>query len=175
MPERFLLHTCCAPCLLYPLKKLESDYLLTLFFYNPNIQPEEEYERRRKEVERVATIYQIPLLLGDYEVEFWLKSVSGLEGEKEGGKRCEVCFSLRLEKTALVAKEKNFPIFGTTLTSGRQKNAKLINQIGREIAQREGLEFFVADFKEGFHFSLVNSKRLSLYRQKYCGCLYSKR
>ncbi len=126
-------------------------------------------------MKKVAEYYQVPLIVGHYEKDKWLEMVKGLEEEKEGGKRCEVCFNLRLKETVHLAKEKGFLIFGTTLTSGRQKNPELINRLGREIAEKEGLDFLVADFKEGFQLGLTISKKLALYRQKYCGCIYSQK
>ncbi|MEO0098102.1 MAG: epoxyqueuosine reductase QueH [candidate division WOR-3 bacterium] len=175
MRNKILLHTCCGPCVIYPIEKLKESYSLTLFFYNPNIHPEEEYEKRLKEAKKVADYYRVPLILAPYEREKWLEMVKGWEEEKEGGKRCEVCFTLRLRETARFAKKEGFLIFGTTLTSGRQKNAELINRLGREIAAKEGLDFLIADFKEGFQVGLTISKKLSLYRQKYCGCIYSQK
>lgn len=126
-------------------------------------------------MKKVTEYYQVSLISGPYEKDKWLEIVKGLEGEEEGGKRCEVCFTLRLKETARLAKEKGFLIFGTTLTSGRQKNAELINRLGKEVAEEEGLDFLVADFKEGFQVGLNIAKKLSLYRQKYCGCIYSQK
>ncbi len=171
---RLLLHICCAPCGVYPLQRLR-EYKPTLFFYNPNIHPLEEYEKRLSEVIKISCHYKTPLIIGSYDKDKWFLAVKGLEKEKEGGKRCEVCFSLRLTATANKAIEKGFTRFGTTLAISPHKNSNLIKRLGMEIAERFGLEFLSEDFREGFKEGIAISKELSLYRQRYCGCIYSQR
>ncbi len=171
---RPFLHICCGPCGIYPIQKLKASQPI-LFFYNPNIYPEEEYEKRLNSVSKISTLFKVPLIVGRYDKEEWFKSVFGLEGEKEGGKRCEVCFSFRLTETAKKAKDAGFTLFGTTLMISPHKNSGLIKRLGREIAERFGLEFFSEDFREGFKEGQVLASELSLYRQRYCGCIYSQR
>lgn len=202
---RLLLHICCANCGIVPIELLREQFNLTLFWYNPNIYPEEEYERRLKDVKELATIYKVPLSVEtrlqqiDRETKLWFKLVKGLEKEpasgpssgallsteqslghtaqREGGKRCQVCFQMRLEKTAQFAKSQNFDYLATTLTMGPQKKAEKINALGKKIADKYGIDFYSADFKKenGFQKSIELSKKYNFYRQNYCGCIYSKR
>ncbi|MBI5166945.1 MAG: epoxyqueuosine reductase QueH [candidate division NC10 bacterium] len=172
---RILLHICCAPDATVVIERLASDYRLTGFFYNPNIHPEEEYSRRLGETIRLAEGLDFPLFLGDYDPVNWFSLVRGFEGEPEGGTRCEICIRMRLERTAALARDEGFTAFSTVLTVSPHKQAPFINRVGAEVAARHGLSFFGADFKkkDGFKRSLELSKRHGLYRQKYCGCIYS--
>ncbi len=167
-----LLHTCCAPCL---------DGLIvaenpTLYFYNPNIHLEEEYKKRLEEVKKVAKKFNLSLIEGEYNKDKWFELVKGFEKEPEKGKRCEICFKMRLEETAKKAKELGIKNIATTLTSSIYKDSSLINKIGEAIAQKYDLKFFRLNFdKKGVDpKSLKLSKELNLYRQKYCGCIFSK-
>lgn len=173
---KLLLHVCCAPCSTHAIEKLQEQYDLTLFFYNPNVEPINEYEKRLQETERFAEALGLPLIVGDYDNIDWHSAVQGLEQEKEGGERCSVCFRFRLRKTAQLAKEKGFDIFTTTLTVSPYKNAEMISKIGKEISQALEIEFLESDFKKdnGYIHSVELSKQYNLYRQTYCGCLFSK-
>ena len=174
--RKLLLHVCCAPCSTHAIEILQKDHDVTLFFYNPNVEPINEYEKRLQETERFAQALGLPLIVGDYDNIDWHSAIQGHEQDKEGGERCSICFKQRLEKTAMLAKEKNFDLFTTTLTVSPYKNAEIINKIGKEIAQAVGIEFMESDFKKdnGYMHSVELSKQYNLYRQTYCGCLYSK-
>ncbi len=174
---KMLLHLCCASCGVYVANLLKEKFRLILYFYNPNIHPEEEYKRRLKDVKKLAQGMNLPLIIGEYEVEEWFKQIKGLEEEPEGGERCSICFRIRLEKSAQLAKKLNCSYLATSLTVGPQKNASVINQIGRQVAQKYGIIFYEADFKkkEGFKKSVILSKKWGFYRQNYCGCIFSRR
>lgn len=175
MREEFLLHVCCAPCGIAVIDELRNSYDLSVLFYNPNIYPESEYVKRKRDVIRVCEEWGISMIDLDGEQDKWDEAVRGLEDEPEGGRRCPVCFRLRLFRTAEVAAERDFPVFGSTLTTGRNKRADLINPIGEASARRYGIRFHVEDWKKGGR--QEKGKRLSdercLYRQDYCGCRYS--
>tara|TARA_Y100000310_G_scaffold339368_1_gene431836 strand:- start:3962 stop:4444 length:483 start_codon:yes stop_codon:yes gene_type:complete len=155
--------------------ELKKDYNVTLFFYNPNVHPAEEYDKRLGEAKKIAKLLKVPLIEGDYDTKKWLDAVKGHEDDKEGGKRCEICFRVRLEETARLAKEKGFDLFTTTLTVSPYKNADVINKIGKEL-EKYNVKFLSADFKkkDGYRKSIELSKEHKLYRQHYCGCIYSK-
>jgi hypothetical protein len=175
--KKLLLHVCCAPCSTHVIEVLKKDYELTLFFYNPNIEPIPEYELRLNEAEKYAQELNLPLIIGDYDNIEWQNAVKGHESDKEGGERCNLCFRFRLEKTALYAKQNNFDFFATTLTVSPFKNADVINKIGKELEEKYKIEFLESDFKKekGYMHSIELSKKHNLYRQHYCGCLFSKR
>ncbi|MBN2073579.1 MAG: epoxyqueuosine reductase QueH [Actinobacteria bacterium] len=170
-----LLHACCATCLLAPYDDLKDHFDITVLYYNPNIYPRSEYIKRLKDVRRVCRDMSIPLIVGPYRSRAWLKKTEHLKEEPEGGKRCGLCFGIRLEYTALTAVKKGFDIFGTTLTVSPHKNQEMINSIGLSIAGKLNIQFFRADFKknDGFKRTMHSSKKLRLYRQNYCGCIYS--
>ena len=172
-----MLHVCCAPCSTYPITALQDEFDVELFFYNPNIHPEEEYKARLDEAERYAAKISAVLHKAAYEVDAWFRATSGLQAEPEGGDRCEICYRMRLGKTAQFAATKGFDYFATTLTISPHKDAKKINRLGKVIADMYMLKFFVADFKKngGFKKSAQMSKEAGLYRQNYCGCQYSKK
>lgn len=174
---KLLLHICCAPDATYAVKLLENDYEVTGYFYNPNIQPEEEYEKRLAETGRLFKLWDLKLYSGEYNLNNWRKAIIGLENELEGGRRCAACFDFRLKKAAQFAKENGYDIFTTTLTISPHKNAALINELGQNYARQRGVEFLVRDLKKqnGFKKSIELSKELGLYRQDYCGCSFSKR
>jgi predicted adenine nucleotide alpha hydrolase (AANH) superfamily ATPase len=171
---KLLLHVCCAPCATLPSVLLRDEYDVTLFFYNPNIHPDSERTARAEETKRLAEKWRIPVLIGDDEPETWEKAVLGLESEVEGGRRCEVCFKLRLEKTFCASTQHGFDRFTTTLSVSPHKNASLLNRIGKEIG---GSRYLETDFKkkDGFKKSCDLSRSEGLYRQDYCGCQYSMR
>lgn len=172
---RFLLHTCCAPCSVAVINELKGQYDLSVFFYNPNIYPREEYDKRKKEVIKICNEWQVPMIDLDYEVDSWENAVKSLESEKEGGERCRICFRLRLEKAAEYAQENGFKIFGTSLTMGSNKSAEIINPFGEKIAARRGLQFFAADWKIGGRREKARKmiEERDIYRQNYCGCRFS--
>ena len=175
-----LLHTCCAPCSSAVIERLSKYFCITVFYYNPNIEPLEEYLKRKEEQKRflseVTTPYPISFLDCDYEHEAFEKVSEGLENEKEGGQRCFKCYKMRLEKTDQVAKEKGLEYFGTSLTVSPYKNALKINEIGEELSLAYQVSFLYSDFKkhDGYKKSIEMSKEYNLYRQDYCGCHFSK-
>jgi epoxyqueuosine reductase len=172
---RFLLHVCCANCLLYPAAALLKDFQVYFYFYNPNIHPASETIKRLKYVKLVSEIYGVPLIVGRYEKKMWFDRTGALKSEPEGGLRCELCFKIRLEKTAKTAKKLGFDLFGTTLTISPHKNQAVINNLGVAISKEQRIEFFIADFKknDGFKKTMQLSNELKIYRQSYCGCAYS--
>ena len=173
--EKLLLHSCCAPCSSGVLDDLRKKYDITVFFYNPNIYPLEEYEKRAKEQEKYLKQIGISYIICDYNPDKYIEAIKGLENEPEGGNRCEVCFRIRLNMTAEYAKKHNYDIFTTTLSVSPHKNYELINNIGREISEKYGVPFLEANFKknDGYLKSINNSKKYNIYRQNYCGCKYS--
>jgi predicted adenine nucleotide alpha hydrolase (AANH) superfamily ATPase len=175
--KKMLLHVCCANCVLHPYESLKNDFDVALFFYNPNIHPEEEYNKRLAYTGQVAKKYGLTLIEGPYDKNNWLDMTNNYRDEPEGAKRCEVCFSIRLEKTAVFAAENSYNVFATTLSVSPHKNSKIINASGKMLSEKYGVEFFKADFKkqDGFKKTMLLSKELDLYRQNYCGCIYSIR
>ena len=175
-----LLHTCCAPCSSAVIERLSKYFHITVFYYNPNIEPLEEYLKRKEEQKRflseVTTPYPINFLDCDYEHEEFIQLSKGLENEKEGGPRCLKCYRLRLLKTALKARELHFDYFGTSLTVSPYKNAQVLNQIGEELQKKFNVKYLYSDFKKrnGYKRSIELSKDYHLYRQDYCGCSFSK-
>lgn len=173
--KKLLLHACCGPCSTHVIEILKDEYDLTLFFYNPNIYPKEEYLKRLDAVKKVSKDMSVPLIIEEYNPSIWENAVRGVEQETENGKRCEICFNLRLEATAEYAKKNNYDMFTTTLTISPYKNAETINTIGKSLEGEYGIEFLESDFKkdDGYKKSIELSNKLGLYRQKYCGCVYS--
>jgi predicted adenine nucleotide alpha hydrolase (AANH) superfamily ATPase len=172
-----LLHACCAVCASYPIEFLSDKFDTAVLFYNPNIYPPEEYWKRLEDLKRYSDIKKIRLAIMDYETSVFDERISGFEKEPEGGKRCEICFSLRLEKTAACAKEYGYDFFATTLTLSPHKKHKIINAIGIELADRHGVSYYESDFKKNNGFKIANtiSKQFAFYRQNYCGCRHSIR
>ena len=175
-----LLHVCCAPCSSYVLEYLEDYFDITVYFFNPNIYPEDEYVFRKNELQRLIDEKfngKIKVIDADYNPDLFFDSVKGLENEPEGKKRCEVCFKLRLESTAKTAKEGNFDYFTTTLSISPLKNATLLNTIGEEFSKKYKTKYLFSDFKknEGYKRSIELSREFNLYRQDYCGCVFSKK
>ena len=174
--KTILLHSCCGPCSSSVIERLTPYFDITVLYYNPNIEPKEEYEKRKAEQIRLLKEIDVKYMDCDYDNETYHEVVKGMEKEKEGGARCTLCFMLRLSKTASLAKENGFDYFGTTLTVSPHKNSELINKIGFKEGKKLGIEFLPADFKkeDGYKRSIELSKKYDLYRQDYCGCLYSK-
>lgn len=178
---RLLLHSCCAPCSSYVLEYLSRYFQITVFYYNPNIYPPEEYCKRVQEQEdlinQMSYIHPVRFLAGAYEPESFYQTVKGLEHEPEGGKRCSQCYALRLRACARAAKEGGYDYFTTTLTISPLKSAERLNTIGEEISQECGVAYLPSDFKkrEGYKRSTELSRAYGLYRQDYCGCVYSIR
>lgn len=176
-----LLHSCCAPCSSYVLEYLSNYFKITVFYYNPNIYPEEEYRRRAKEQEvfisNLKTKYEISFNEGNYDSESFYAIAKGLEGQKEGGERCTRCFELRLGEAAIMAKKGSYDHFTTTLSISPHKDAKRLNEIGDRLSKEYGTNYLYSDFKkkEGYKRSIELSKEFNLYRQDYCGCVFSKR
>ena len=181
--KKLLLHSCCAPCSSYCLEYLSQYFDVTVFYYNPNITEENEYQKRAAEQQRLIDAMNerqhttISYAEGVYEPEEYLAMVRGLEQEPEGAGRCERCFRMRLTKTAEYASDNGFDYFTTTLTISPLKNAHLLNALGEEIGKKTGIAFLPSDFKkkEGYKRSIELSKEYDLYRQNYCGCIFSKR
>ena len=177
---KLLLHSCCAPCSSRCIELLSEYFDITVLYYNPNISPEEEYEKRKQEqikfINEFKTKNKLDFMDIEYNYDDFLNIAHGMENEKEGGPRCFKCYNLRLEKTAQVAKENNYDYFGTTLTVSPYKNSQVLNQIGEELSKKYDIKYLYSDFKknEGYKRSIELSKVYNLYRQDYCGCIYSK-
>ncbi len=181
---RLFLHSCCAPCSSYVLEYLRKYFYITVFYYNPNISMEPEYRKRVEEQkrliaaynERLETGYPIAIIEGDYEPEQFFHIAKGLEDCPEGGERCFACFRLRLQKTVEEAVKGKFDYFATTLTISPLKNAAKLNEIGEELAEKYKIAWLPSDFKKrnGYKRSIELSREYELYRQDYCGCIYSK-
>ncbi len=176
-----LLHSCCGPCSSYVLEYLTQYFDVTLLFYGPNIQPREEYLKRleyqKKLLAEMPCAQGVSLLECEYDGESFTRSVRGLEGEPEGGRRCTECFRLRIGETARLAHENGFDYFCTTLSVSPHKDVVRINAIGRELSEKYGVKWLPNDFKKrgGYQRSIELSRQYGLYRQDYCGCFYSKR
>lgn len=174
-----LLHACCAPCSSYVLEYLNSHFNITLFFSNPNISPEEEYQKRLRELERLVTQMglSVKIIEDDYIPQEFFDMAKGLEALPEGGERCRKCYRLRLLKAAAQAKQDGFDYFCTTLSISPYKNAQWINEIGEELSEKFGVHFLPSDFKKknGYKRSIELSRKYDLYRQNFCGCVFSKK
>ena len=175
--KRVLLHSCCAPCSSYCLTELAKSVRVTVLYYNPNLDCAEEYAKRKSEQLRFLQETGLADFLDcDYAPEDFAAIAAGYESAPEGGARCARCFTLRLERTAQEAKRGGYDYFGTTLTVSPLKNAAVINEIGAELAEKYGVKWLPSDFKKrgGYQQSIVLSREHGLYRQNYCGCVYSK-
>lgn len=174
---KLLLHSCCAPCSSYVISYLKDYFDITILYYNPNICPFEEYLKRKEEQIRfIKNFDNVKFMDCDYDNDTYNDLIKGLENEPERGSRCTVCFELRLRNTAIKGMENGFQYFGTTLTVSPYKNSYLINKIGLELENEYGIKWLVSDFKknDGYKKSILYSKEFNLYRQDYCGCIYSK-
>jgi len=174
MPK-MLMHVCCANCLLYPYDFLKDRYNITFYYYNPNIHPEDEYKKRLSEVIRVSEKLGVELVVGQYDTGRWFKLAGSFPDEPEGGKRCRICFSMRLRRTALYALRNNFDFFVTSLSVSPHKNAGIINAEGEKASSGLKIVYLPADFKknDGFKKTMQMSRKHGIYRQNYCGCVYS--
>lgn len=174
--NKLLLHSCCGPCSTAVIERLKDYFDITVLYYNPNIEPKDEYIKRKEEQLKVLKEYNIKFKDIDYLNEEYRKKVIGYEKELENGARCYICYELRLEKTAILAKENSFDYFATTLTVSPYKNAKVINEIGLKLQNKYDVKYLLSDFKkeDGYKKSIELSKKYNLYRQDYCGCLFSK-
>lgn len=173
--KKFLLHACCAPCSIYVLEKLRTDYDVTVFFYNPNIHPRAEYEQRKNELLQYCEKLNIPFVDADYAYQKWFALTDKHKDCPEKGERCALCFQERLSVSAEYAQSHNFELWGTTLTISPHKDAVLINKLGQELAAKVGVAYYEADWKkaDGFKIASQMSKDEGFYRQDYCGCVYS--
>ena len=180
-PKKILLHSCCAPCSSHVITFLSDYFDITILYYNPNISPKEEYEKRKEEqiklINTLKTKNKLDYLDCDYDNDVYNNLIKGYETDLEGGNRCKICFQLRLEKTAILAKENKYNYFCSTLTVSPHKNSKIINEIGKQLEDQYDIKWLYSDFKknEGFKKSIELSKQYNLYRQDYCGCIYSIR
>lgn len=178
---RLFLHSCCAPCSSYVLEYLSRYFSITLFFYNPNIFPEEEYGKRVEELRRMLQemklVHPVTLMEGTYRPQDFFDMAKGLEQVPEGGERCFRCYRLRMEEAARLAREGGYDYFTTTLSISPLKNAGKINEIGEELAKLYQVPHLPSDFKKknGYKRSVELSAEYGLYRQNYCGCIYSKK
>lgn len=179
--KRLLLHSCCAPCSSYCLEYLSEYFEITVFYYNPNIYPEEEFYFRASEQERFISELEsknkISFIQGEYDKDRFYEIAKGLESEPERGKRCHKCYELRLREAGLLAKKLGFDYFTTTLSISPQKDAAKLNEIGGKLASEIGVSYLFSDFKKknGYLRSTEISKEHGMYRQNYCGCVYSMR
>lgn len=179
-PPRLFLHSCCAPCSSYTLEYLSNYFDITVYYFNPNISPKEEFDKRFAEQKRLIDSLPaknpIKLVLGEYNYDDFLQIARGYENVAEGGERCFRCYRMRLESTARIAKEQGFDYFCTTLSISPLKNSQKINQIGYEVGQKYGIKWLPSDFKkrEGYKRSIELSREYNLYRQSFCGCIFSK-
>ncbi len=180
VPALFL-HSCCAPCSSYVLEYLSQYFRITLFFYNPNIYPEEEYRKRVAEQEKfiacLQTKHPITFWAGEYDTARFYALAKGMEKEPEGGRRCFACYELRLEEAAKTAQSAGFDYFATTLSISPLKNAQKINETGEKIGEKYNIKHLPSDFKKkgGYLRSIQLAKEYELYRQDYCGCIFSVR
>ena len=177
---KLALHACCAPCSSAVLERLHEAFEIAVYYYNPNIAPEEEFRRRAAEQRRLASempLRDVRVAVGDYDPERYYELVRGHEGDPEGGARCAICFEMRLRKTAAFAREIGADYFTTTLSISPLKDAQLLNELGARIAAESGVAYLHSDFKkrEGYKRSCALSEEYGLYRQDYCGCVFSRR
>ncbi len=179
VPKLFL-HSCCAPCSSYTLEYLSNYFDITVYYFNPNISPKAEFDKRYAEqkrlIEALPSKHPIKLVCGEYDYNDFLKIAKGYEDVPEGGERCFRCYRMRLESTAKLAKEQGFDYFCTTLSISPLKNSQKINEIGYEVAEKYGIKWLPSDFKkkEGYKRSIELSREYQLYRQNFCGCVFSK-
>lgn len=174
-----LLHSCCAPCSSYVLEYLYKYFNITIFYYNPNIFPEKEHKFRYEELKRLVhdmKLNDVEVIYGGYDTSIFNKISKGLESEQEGGNRCFYCYAMRLMETAKIARKDKFDYFATTLSVSPYKNAFKLNEIGKNLSYIYGVSYLFSDFKKrnGYKRSIELSKKYGLYRQNYCGCIYSK-
>ncbi|WP_136809139.1 epoxyqueuosine reductase QueH [Desulfosediminicola flagellatus] len=167
---KILLHTCCGPCSIYPIEELSKEYAVSAYFFNPNIHPFQEFKRRKNSLREYCEKNRIPIIdLGSYGMKEFLRKVVFHENT-----RCNVCYSWRMEETAKRAAEDGFEAFTTTLLYSRYQNHDKLRQCGTELAEKYGISFIYKDFREGWQYGIDKSIELGMYRQPYCGCIYSE-
>ena len=176
MKSKLLLHTCCGPCVIYVIEQLSEDYQVTVYFYNPNIHPREEYLARKKEITKYLDKIGVEFIEGKYDTKKWFEVTTGLEHQPEKGKRCDVCFAFRLGETIKYAKEHGFTAWATSLSISPHKSYQQISEIGQDLAEEYNIEFVDKDWKkqDGFKKACDMSRVENFYRQDYCGCVYSQ-
>lgn len=178
--KKLLLHSCCGPCSSYVISYLTNYFDITILYYNPNIYPYDEYLKRKEEqikvIKEINKVNKVDILDCDYNNDIYCCLIKGLEKEPERGKRCWVCYKMRMEKTASTAKDMNYDYFCTTLSVSPFKNATWINDIGKSLEEKYNVKWLYSDFKkkDGYKKSILLSQKYNLYRQNYCGCIYSK-
>ena len=172
---KLLLHSCCGPCSTSVLELLTKYFDVYVFYFNPNIYPENEFIKRKEEQKRLLKELNVSFIEADYDTELYDKEIKGLENEPEGGIRCRACINYRMLITSLYAKNNNYDYFTTTLSVSPHKNSKMINEIGYNLEKKIGVKYLYSDFKkqDGYKRSIELSKKYNLYRQDYCGCKYS--
>lgn len=176
---KLLIHSCCGPCSSYVLSYLNKYFDITIYYYNPNIDTIDEFNKRLLEQKRLIKEMfndEIKVIEGSYDPKIYYSKIKGHEKDKEGEERCHICYKLRLEETARYAKENGFDFFTTTLSVSPYKNAKVLNLLGEKLEKEYNIKYLYADFKkkDGYKKSVMYSKEYNLYRQDYCGCVYSK-
>ncbi len=176
---KLLLHVCCAPCSSYCMEYLTKYFDISLFFYNPNMDCKEEYDKRKDELSRLVkeAAFPVKVVIMPYDPQEYLDAVKGLEDIREGGERCFACYELRMRKAAGYASQNGFDYFTTSLSISPYKNAEKINEIGERLSAEYGVKHLPSDFKKknGYKRSIELSKEYDLYRQDYCGCVFSKK
>ncbi|MGN0383967.1 MAG: epoxyqueuosine reductase QueH [Eubacterium sp.] len=177
---RLLLHACCAPCSSHVLDYISRIFDITVMYYNPNIFPEDEFKYRLTEIQRLVREMDLQqtvnVIAPEYNPDEFFEAVKGYEHFPEGSERCYICYELRLRKTAMIAQQKEYDYFATTLSISPLKNVKKINEIGEKVADEYSVKYLVSDFKkkDGYKHSIELSRKYNLYRQNFCGCVYSK-
>ncbi len=175
--RKILLHICCGPCATYTVLKLKFYYGFDVlgFYFNPNIHPKKEYLKRLSEVKKLAEVFDFKIIEGEYEPRRWFLKTKTLSEEPEGGRRCNICYGIRLNKTGETAKKLKIKIFSTTLSISPHMNVNAIRKIGKRVAKKYGITFLDDIFRKsnGYLYSVKLSKELGFYRQNYCGCIYS--
>ena len=180
--KKLLLHSCCGPCSSYVISYLSNYFDITILYYNPNIFPQEEYLKRKEEQIKVINELNrdlntnVTIIDCDYDNNIYNSKIKGLENEPERGSRCRICYQIRMEKTVKIAKDNHYDYFCTTLSVSPYKNATWINEIGEKLSSKYNIKWLYSDFKkkDGYKKSIELSKKYNLYRQDYCGCIYSK-
>ncbi|MCX8014775.1 MAG: epoxyqueuosine reductase QueH [candidate division WOR-3 bacterium] len=173
MKRKILLHICCGVCASKTIERLQSEFDIIGYFYNPNIEPPLEYQKRLEATKVITNYFKIPLIIGLYNNELWHQAILGLEHWQEGGRRCWRCYQFRLENTAEQAQTQLINYFATTLTASPHKNAKDINGLGRKIASQFGLNFINSELRPSDRTKPSLARKLGIYHQNYCGCIYS--
>ena len=175
--KRLLLHSCCGPCSTHVINELKERFSLAIYYFNPNIFPQAEYQKRLEEQKRYAKMVGIEVIEGEWKEDEFLALARGHELDPESGDRCKICFEMRLRNTAKLAKERGFDMFATTLSVSPHKNTEVINAVGKKVASEEEIEFLPENFKkkDGYLKSIRLAKDAGLYRQNYCGCRFSIR